>query len=234
MNFIHRSARSALRDSIKRKCIGYWRLNESSGTGFDALGWLHLTDNNTVTAQAGKVFGSREFDSGNSESLTRATESRADFKDEDFSMCCWVFIPSLSNNYIFMAKDASGQRSWNFLRLHTQNKFRFTVSNDGLNETTSVFSDTFGTMSANTWYWVYAEHDAGNDKIRIGVNNGALDQANHSGGTVVVTADLSIGRHGFGTFMNGRIDEAMLFRGRLNARERTYIYHLGDGRNLKF
>lgn len=217
-------------DSLRRKCVGYWKLDESSGQAFDSLGWLNLTDNNTVTANPGKINGARQFTSANTEYFSRANEARFNFIGVDFSMCCWVYHDTVVGNQMYITKDASGQRAFNMYFAYPSGQISFAVSTDGSNNI--VLNGTV-TPATTTWYWVYAEWDVRNGKIGLRVNNGALSTATASGGCVATTSALEIGRHGFGNPMNGRIDQAMLFRGRLSDHERAWIYNNGSGRDIK-
>src|SRR5690348_11404000 len=72
----------ALTDSL----VGYWKLDEASGSRADSAGANTLTDNNTVAGLAGLISNAGDFERDNSESLSIADNAALSMGDIDFTL----------------------------------------------------------------------------------------------------------------------------------------------------
>jgi hypothetical protein len=71
--------------------ISYWRLNEESGTRYDAIGAKHLTDNNTVGFAAGKKNNAASSVAANNEWLSKAAVVMPD----SYTIAAWIYVDSI-------------------------------------------------------------------------------------------------------------------------------------------
>jgi hypothetical protein len=95
----------ALLDNI----VAFWELEEASGTRNDSASTNHLTDNNTVTQNTGKVGNCAEFNGAN-EYLSIADNAALSAGDTDFSFNVWVNPDVLApgNNTVLSKTLATG------------------------------------------------------------------------------------------------------------------------------
>lgn len=218
--------------SLSTGLVGYWKLDEASGTRNDSGGTNHLTDNNTVTQAAGKVANAAQFTAANSEYLSVADSAALSTGDIDFTICAWVYLDSKSSSRLIVSKGtlatAAATEYW-VDHLASTDRFRFGVSTGAALATVSA--DVLGAPSLATWYFVVAWHDSVGNTINISVNNGAANSAAHSAGVQDSTQPFQIGAAaGPSGFMDGRVDEVGVWKKVLTAAERTLMYNGGSGR----
>lgn len=186
----------------------YWKLDETSGTRDDAIGTNDLTDNNTVTALAGKLSNAAKFTKANSEYLNKTIGggNALQMGNVPMSVCLWVYIDTLP---VAFDINLAGQytNSWS-LHITSTGFFKFTV-NDGVG-TASVSHPT--APSTGTWYFVFAYLDTANNLLGISTNAGQVHTATASSRYAQSsTADFYLGRAS-DEFYDGRIDEVSVWR----------------------
>lgn len=204
--------------------IGYWKLDESSGTRIDSHGANDLTDNNTVTSAAGIVAGAAQFESANSEYLSHADNAELSAGDIDFSLTAWVYLDDISNDHAVIGK---GTTSVEYQIYYTDaERFVFVVG-DGVD---SFFISDETPITGSTWYFVVAWRNAATDETFIQVNNGTVYSG--AGPTTVLdgSENFVIGEFLEADFMAGRIDEASFWKRILTTDERADLYNGGNGR----
>ncbi len=219
----------------KANLISWWKLDETSGTRYDAHGSNNLSDINTVGYAVGKKGNAADFEFSNSEYLKINDNASLSFGDESFTIVGWVKFESLTNpsqmivtkyDYGYPKKEYALHKADNSPRLY------FRVSWDGTNEE-RVMSNTFGDLSINVWYFFAGIHDSVNDKLIIYVNDKS-DTINYSNGCNDNTSPFAIGAFfQSGTaksFMDGYIDEVAMWRKALTADELEWLYNSGNGR----
>lgn len=206
--------------------MAWWKLDELSGTRYDAHSTNHLTDNNTVGNTAGKQTNAASFIANNSEYLSIADNANLSAGDIDFSIAAWVNFSSASGRQHLIEKGAEGSgqdeyRLWKY----TDNLFTFNTPS------CQVSATNFGAVSSGVWYYVVAWHDSVNNIIGISVN-GTVNTAACSTGSRDGTAALIIGSRGFADtyFFNGAMDEMLFYKRVLTADERAWLYNSGSGR----
>lgn len=209
-----------------------WSLQEASGTRLDRYGANHLTDNNTVTGATGPGGGlplASQFTAANSEYLSIADNAALSTGDIDFTLSAWVYLDSEPAQAGIIGRfEASGdQREYLIDYLASSDRLRFLVSSDGTEGAlVSVSADNLGAVSASTWYFVVAWHDASANTINIQVNNGTADSTSHNAGVLDSTAAFHIGE-GNSAYFNGRIAGANFWKRVLTSDERTALYNSG-------
>jgi len=216
--------------TLTRSLVAYWQLGEPSGTRIDSKGSSHLTDNNTVTRNDGKVSKAAQFVAANTEYLSITDNAALSMGDIDFSIACWVFIDSFTGGNTILGKgDGNVTKTleyyihWNGTRfvLHVGNNVSFA----------NVNAD--GTQVTGQWYFIVAWHDSVADTINIQIDNGTIASTSWNGGSydsshpfemgAVFTSTGQENRH------NGRIDEVGIWKKVLTAQERQDLYNDGLG-----
>ncbi len=210
--------------------VAYWKLDEASGNALDAHIGNDLTDNNTVTADTGKINGCRTFAQGSTEFFSLADNSDLSTGDIDFSISCWVNGTTFANFPGILGKSDDGTHLeyWLFENSDT-GRFRFGVSNDGSSAAFAT-ADNFGAPSTGVWYFIVCWHDSVANTINIQVNNGTADATSYSSGVVNGASSFRIGRAVGSDFCwNGLIDECGFWKKVLSTDEKTALYGAGSG-----
>lgn len=209
-------------NNLLDKLVSYWELEEASGERLDSQGSNDLSvSSGTVDDENGKVMQSALFNG--TDFLYVPDIASLSAGDTDFLLKGWIKITTLATTG-FLAK--WGALGYEYLLLYDNaaNRMIFVVSADGtLGTLTSVTANTFGAISADTWYHVAAWHDAANDLIGISVN-GSPD-------TTATAAGVWDGGEIFtvGTSLVGQLDECAFYRRVLTSAELDQLYSLGRG-----
>ena len=219
----------------------YWKLEESSGNRLDSWGSSTLTSNNSVGQTTGIQGSCASFTAASSMFLSMADSAAVSSGNVDFAAMCWVYITNYgasANGQRFFSKDDNGvNREWLLGYETGANKFTCILwsgaSGSGF---TQVYANTFGAPSINTWYQLWFLHDSVGNTLGIQVNNGTVDTTAASSGIYDGAAPLHIGGYNASAqFVQGRIDEAAIFKGGLpTTAEKTFLYNSGAGRPYGF
>lgn len=232
-----RRAVAAGDNGMLNSLIAYWPGNEASGNLQDAhTNALHLTDTNTVTSEAGKVYATaRQYTAGNNEYHTRSDNALLSVGDLDFTLAAWVYLDTFTTLHPIIAKYGSaGQRAFQISAFKTTNTLFLGLSSNGTAEG-GVHASTFGTPPTGQWLFVVGWHDAGADTANIQINGGGIDSAAHSGGVYDDTSPFIIGSRPGSFWFNGRIGPVAMWKsaagggGVLTAAQRTALWNGGAG-----
>ena len=139
----------------------YWEMNEASGDAIDAHSSNQLTDNNTV----GAADGGRDFESGNLEYFSHASNGDLQTGNIDFTLQAWVKLES-TGNQVVIAKSTSLNVHEYILSYLSTGGFTFEV------EGGQSAVNTFFTATAGVWYCIHAWQDVVNDVVGISINAG--------------------------------------------------------------
>jgi len=224
---------------ITNSLVAYYRLEEASGTRVDATGRGNdLTDNNTVTQNAGRIGNAAQFVAVNSESLSRVDSDDHDMGDINFTVCCWAWLDSKpANNMGFISKftTTGSQRSWRIFWDTATDRILANISNTGA-VVASLSAASFGVPPTGQWIFCVMFYNATTDILSIQINNGPVDTASRSGGAFLSTAQFAIGAINIAAtpinFMDGRIDMVGIWKRELNATERAELYNNGVGKQF--
>lgn len=215
--------------------IAFWNLDEASGTRNDALGANHLTDNNTVTQDTGKIGSAAQFTAANSEFLSIADNTNMSTGDIDFTFAGWVYLDTKGAVRDICTKwGASGQFEYILLYNNTPDRFEFYVSNNGT-ATVAVTASTLGSPATGTWYFLVAYHDSVNNLIGISGNNGGFNTAAHTTGVFNSTSPFQFGAKASSpSYHNGRLDAWGFWKRVLTSNQITILYNAGAGLGYPF
>jgi len=203
--------------------VAWWSLNETNGWRFDSHSGNHLADNNTVTSAAGLQGNAARFVKANQEYLSRADSSGLSTGSIDFTLVANVYLDNTTGNFIII--DKSNGTTYDYrLSFTSAGGFRLRVG--GGNE--YVDSDP---VTANTWYMVMAWQDSTNKTINIQLDEGPIHTVSYVNGATDTTGPLLIGAGTGGvTGLDGRVDEAALYKRLLSSDERRWLYNNGTRR----
>lgn len=230
------------RNGLLNSLIAYWKMDEASGNALDVhTNGLDLTDINTVTNAAGKVYATaRQFVAGNQEALQRAgDDALLSTGDVDFTLALWIKWPTLvgpANHLAGKDSEAAGGREYRLDWLASSNRVRMRVF-DGSTQVGIATANTFGALSTGTWYLLVGYHDSVANQVGIQVNGGTVDTAATSGTPADTLERFSVGRCGSvvsspSTAVIGPVafwKSAAGGGGVLTAAQRTALYNGGAG-----
>lgn len=215
--------------------VSYWKLNEASGTRADSLGTNNLSSSNSVASTAaGIVSSAATFVSASNQYLSAADSSSLSVSNIDFSCAAWLYLNDVGTPMAALGHyDTSSQRSWDIV--WTGTTLNMNVSSNG----TAVVTLTGpSSVSANTWYFVYAYYDSVNHQLGIALNDGTRTTLSYASGMLDSTARFTIGAiQTAGAPIqpwNGRIDEVGFWKRVLATNEVTTLYQNGLGTTYPF
>lgn len=216
--------------------VGYWKLDETTGTRVDATGRGNdLADNNTVTSAAGKVNNASQHVAASVEYLSKASVADLQMGDFDFTFAGWFYLDSVTAIRAIFGKTDGVQIEYQmFCNVTTGAAFFDYFGNGASNTLVRVTSGT--TINLATWYFLEAYHDAANNLLGIRINNGsATTQA--TGGVAPNTSNggFTLGSRSGGSLpFDGRLDEWGIWKRLLTSAERTTLYNGGSGVTYPF
>jgi hypothetical protein len=243
--FIPIASSSTLNTSI----VGYWDLNEASGTRYDSVAVSNFTPYPALTAgsrppiqQTGKITSSIEMQAFRSQYITTPDNANISTGDIDFTVAGWFWLESIAQTMPILTKGDwfSDKMEYSIWFYVSTNRFVFEVSDGGSNFV-QVFADNFGALSIRTWYFVAGWHNSVANTANISVNNGAVNSLAYTFGGSDNTLDLTIGGNSIlitppssEKWFSGRVCEVGLWKKVLSAGELTELYNSGVGKSFPF
>jgi hypothetical protein len=223
-------------DPLLQSLVGYWKMDEVSGTRVDShTNGNDLTDNNTVTSSAGKIGLAATFTPANSESLSRADNTSLRGSTTEMSAACWITPNDINGALYFtiIGKNTSGAAySWRFAHAGPLLQVDIT-SADGVSGSSAF---TFSQLSAGVRAHVAFSYNAG---VCVFYKNGAAvsNQGNNLFTTILQNTGLfQVGRYVAAdtAFFNGDIDELGYWSRALTAAEVLRLYNSNAGLTYPF
>lgn len=205
----------------------FWELDEVSGSRFDSMGKNTLSDINTVTQGAGKVYKAAQFTAANSERLSVANTPTLQ-PGPDFSIQVWFNYTTLGSTGIFFAKDGVASQRAYVADLPGTDVFRLFV----FDSVSGSASAATATLTNNTWFHTICTFDSSDKKGRIYLNNGAaaVSAALTNGIKTDATSPFELGDRVGGTVpYGGLMDQVGFWKRLLTADERTILFNSGNG-----
>lgn len=239
---IHSGKGQDAANGLLNNLIAYWPGDEAAGNLIDAhTNGLDLTDVNTVTNNAGLVYGTaRQYTAATLEFHRRlGDDPLLSTGDVDFTLAVWPFMDSKPAQAAIVSKWTSGITQREYVVGYiggVTDRFYFSIRNMGDTGSTLVWANTVGAPSVNTWYHILAQYDSVADLASIRVNNGPADSAAHAGGVRDTATPFRIGADNAGAnYYDGRISPTMFWKsaagggGVLTAAQKTALWNGGAG-----
>lgn len=223
--------------------VGYWKLDEASGTRADSSpNGNDLTDNNTVASAAGKISNAGDFERSNSEWLSRTDAAQVGLNlADDFSIAGWLNFestPGTGAMYTFISKDDyASSRAYYFGLFNDAGtpKLRLLLYTSGSNFPTVNWSP-----ATATWYHVAVTRNKATGNVKFYVN-GAQQGATQSSITTSLNnsnVPFRVGAVGdtgsAANFFDGLMDEWGVWSRELSADEVAELYDGGSGATYPF
>lgn len=197
--------------------LGYWHLDETSGTTItDSSGNAHNGTITTVSSAAGRVGTALSVINSRSNGVTVANASWINVTQ--FSVECWIYptnTTSATRCIVMRADDvqsASGQ-GWQLSYDESSKKITFTVLSGS---SVLTCAGTANAMQLNNWYHLVGTSDAAT--MRLYVNGVEVANAASAACNTPATP-LTFGMPGVASarYLGGRIDEVAFYSGALSA-----------------
>jgi hypothetical protein len=218
---------------LMRSLVSYWPLDEASGTRRDAVGSNSLTDNNTVTGGTGPSGAlplASQFTAANTETLSRVDNDTLSVEGQSFSFVIWSYFDSFGANRGIAGKDenSAGNREW-FLRYSTAiTRFSANLQNSGVNLIS--LTDLSPIPSTGEWYMHCLTFNAQTRQASLSSNARSRTTGTASGDITASGGAFRIGTEFGGSFMDGKLSAAALWKRVLTEAEETWLYNDGKGR----
>ncbi len=137
--------------------IGWWKLDESSGTAYDSSGNGFALTNTASTFTTGKFNNSGSFNGTTSylSCTDAACGSKLEPGTSDFSISAWIKTSTTGATQNIVRKQSSATTDGYFLRINSSNQADFNYS-DGSTNNSVQSSDT---ITDNTWHHIVAVAD---------------------------------------------------------------------------
>lgn len=206
----------------------YWELGEASGTRNDSKGSNHLTDNNTVTQNTGKVGNAAEFVAANSEYLDIADNADLGYSG-DFSVAAWFYWSgSTPRTIASKGNDTFANNEWRmYVNFAASNNLAATLYRSGGGSTIAGVATA---LSTNTWYLGILTYNATSRVFTISLNAGTRVSATAlADAPARKSQPFSIGRFG-SNYFGGRIDQMGFWKRQITTDEEIWLYNSGNGR----
>ena len=220
--------------SLFSSLVAYWKLDEASGTRYDAtMRGNDLPLLGTPGTAPAPINNGTSFVAASSQSLgPSATTGDLSMGDIDFTIAGWVYLASKSTVRSIFDKwsgATSANQEYGADYDNASDRFRFYIKGFSL----VVSATTFGSPSLNTWYFIVCQHDAVNNVIKISVNGGAFNTT-ATGGQFPAAGIETLG---FGSqkgssvvvSWDGRLWNWGVWRRLLTASEIAAFYNSGNG-----
>ncbi|HKS27072.1 MAG TPA: LamG domain-containing protein [Pyrinomonadaceae bacterium] len=227
---VHVTKKRPTNPELLRDLVAHWRMNEASGTRYDAHGSSHLTDNNTVTTATGKIGSAALFTAANSEYLSCTSNSSLQMGDIDFTIIAWVYLTSKGAHRMLVSKmDNAARDEFLIYYRSTADRFAFEVRRD-TGAYLDVNADALGSPAINTWYQIVVWHIVAARTINIQVNNGGVNSLATGGPLAAAsTSPFMLGGWGYGgSYHDGRIDSVSVYKRLLGTGEPGLLYNSGN------
>jgi len=215
--------------------VSFWKLDEASGTRYDAFGSNDLTDNNTVAQGTGTVYANAaDFEHSNNEYLSSAHNSSLS-PTGDMTVCCWVKFESFGTYDLAMlvTKDdytgyptSSPNREYNLLVVYSKAQFARTY---GAGSTDQVTAENSSSLTTGVWYFICGYHDTTAQEIGISIDGGTAATVSFTNTPQTGSGDFGIGERFVSGgpenlhSLDGVLGPAMLFNRRLSDAEITAL-----------
>lgn len=223
---------SSAPDSLVTNLIGYWRLDEASGTRVDVLGANDLTQAGTVNGVTGIITNAAAFTGVAGQTLSHADNADLSTAGTSFTVSLWAKLNTVTASSGTAQKfGASGEREYIINYNSSATRWEFITYTSNGSSPKIVRSDVLGAPVTNVWYHIIATLDLGTNNQLIYVNNGAGDTATSAFTTKDTTSAFQIGDS---FISNVSVDELGFWKRVLTSTERSNLYNSGSGKTYPF
>jgi hypothetical protein len=210
-----------------------WDLDEASGNRVDHYQSHPLTPINTPGITTGKVNNAARFVRASSQRLyDSATVSLPVFNTSAaFGMMFWfrlLTVAGATNTQLISRGNSSAAGQYHFLVMVLTDGTILAIFGSALG---AVLTTSSGIVTANIWYFLAIWHDGTTARLQVN-NTGTITSHTIGFGTSNPGLPFNFGAIGNTTpaqFLDGDLDQVMLFNRTLDAEDRSQAYNNGNG-----
>ncbi len=219
-------ANAAFLDNLE----AHFKLNTGALTT-DSQGSNTLTNNNTVTEETGILDVAGQFTAATTEYLSIVDNASMSTGDIDFTIAVWIYLDSIGTTRTIASKGATNQYEWS-IEISSSDMISLRIMTTGGG---NLGLATWGSaLSADTWYFIVAWHDATANTANIQVDNG-IPVSGASTGPTDGTGSFFIGRLGdVSRWTDGRIDSFSFWKRVLTSQERADLWNCDNALDHDF
>jgi hypothetical protein len=206
--------------SLLTGLVGYWALDEASGNRADKVTPGHaLVDNNTVESEAGggSMGTVAKFTAASLEYFHISdTDGALDGGNQDYSYSVWVRTTAAAGSNVFLSKSNSSDHA---LMSNASGILRW--------ESTSFATEANSLAAVNNgaWHHIVVWHDAAADRLRLTVDDGAVQSSGVLSTFFTDNVEFNVGRFGAaGGYFTGNLSRLGRWSKVLTASERTGLF----------
>ena len=243
-NFAYMLGKRRRTSTLLGDLIGFWRLEEASGTRVDAHGATPLTDINTVTSAAGKLNNAASFTAANFEYLNSTSSMSL---VDDFTVSAWANFNNIAGGlspsgrgiaeYVNSVGPNGAIGDWILGVLPGGAVQLFHWRNTGA-DTTGLHTAASAGITISAWFHIVGRRASGVYTIWV---NGTMSPLGADASTITGwgSTKFSIGTAFVdgvtaGYYMDGLIDEVGVWKRALSATEIATLYRAGSARAYPF
>ena len=229
--------------ALRTGLVAYWPMNETATSGdVTAEDWTkrgnNLTSNNSVLSVAGLQGNAREFVAGNTEYLSRASNTDLTLGNGNWTFAFWFWRSSLTGNQVLVGKDSTSLREFNVHSSFASDTTLFTLEIFNTSGTSRNIT-AVNAQVANAWNFVACRHVASTGITTVRCNATTATYTRTGGPVeewVSQNTPWAIGRRGFlggGLYLTGYVDEFAKWSRSLSDSEIDTLYNAGAGIDLR-
>lgn len=194
--------------------VAYWKFDEGSGNAYDSSGNDNtLTNTNGAPYLSGKFGKGAEMRSASTQYFTRTDTSSLSSGDISITWQIWNYLESTSADRPLIYKFNTGATVGEYSQRFAANSYYqcfIKQSSDSVSK--SANATNFGVPALKTWHMITCVYDSSADTLKIYID-GVLDTTTTGvTGPADTTADLFIGQIASVDYMDGRVDEAKIYK----------------------
>lgn len=210
--------------------IGYWKLDEVSGSRIDSKNSSTLTDNGSVGSTSGIISNAANFSGSNYLSCAVNSNLIVGFTPDDFTINCWARFVDNNTNYTIISSTTDGTAQHSEYWLINESGLLFMFVGDG-----TQYSFSYTPINATTTYMITTRVvRSPTFHIYLAINGSPVTDnftlLSGFSGSSFTASKFNIGSINNGTSsMKGWIDEVGLWRRNISDGEVTSLYNSGAG-----
>lgn len=233
----HDPAMMTSSSSLRKGLVGYWRMEELTGTRYDrSPSGNHLLSSNSVGQAVGVVGNCAYFTKFSTPYLNLPSNATLQGANRDLFIACWVKLTTKTTTQQIVTKfGASITNRCEYALLYVPSatdRFEFIISTNNAGGTLTAVANNFGAPSIGVWYFICAWWDQTAGTVNISVNNGT---ANSTSGPKAIGSTGAAFMVGWretlpsNESLDGYVDELGLWRRVLTTAEKSQLYRGGLG-----
>jgi lysophospholipase L1-like esterase len=206
--------------------MGYWKLDEASGTRADSSGRANDLSATAAPGNAAGIVSNAVALNGSTQYLSRASGADLKITSGDWTLLAWAKRSASSQGTLIGKWNASIE----YVFWINTDALMLTIRNAADDTTLSIGYTYMSSFSNDVWHLYCARYDSSAQKVRLSVDNKTIEETAYSAGFHDAENDFTIGALATNTqHFTGQIDEASKYARYLTDREVALYYNARAG-----